>query len=76
MIQFFKKTRDFDADQLMSWMSKHNQGKVEIAYNYDCQPRHLNSFVSLEKLKLPDGWYYNEKKGLTNNLITVRIFWL
>ena len=83
MFKFFKKTRDFNEFQLMTWMSKHNQGKVEIAYNLDDFPRHLNSFVPLEDLTLPDGWYYTEKNELTNkhNSTTgsyscVKIIWL
>lgn len=66
MFRLLKKTRDFDESQVMYWMERHNRGKIKIDYNYKCKPLCLISFVPIEELKLPDGWYYNTKNGLTN----------
>lgn len=71
----YKNTRDFNAAECMIWMYINNPNKIDIHMSGD-YPRHLTSFVSVEELNFPEGWYYSKESKTINkecSTICVRI---
>ena len=61
-----KKTRDYNAAECMVWMYGNNPGMIDIHMPED-YPRYLISFVTINQLKFPDGWYYSEDTKMIHN---------
>lgn len=60
------RQQNFSDQHFMYWMLRHNKGLMELAPNLKETPRHIISYVTVEKLKLPKGWYYDGKESFTN----------
>ena len=74
-IVMLTKTRDFNAVQCMLWMRSFNPGKIDVCTHKN-YPRYLISYVPINQLQFPEGWYYSKESKTINNsnsIITVRI---
>lgn len=60
------ETRDFNLLEIMSWMYYNNLGKIAFHYRTHIIADSLISYVPIEELTLPHGWYFNKKGFLTN----------
>ena len=61
-----KDTQNFSVNEIMYWMYYNNMGKIFIHYRTHIEPDALISYVPLEDLKIPNGWYFTKKNMLTN----------
>ena len=55
----------FTTLEVVNWMLEHNDG-LTIKNPPDSCPHLIISKKPIEELSFPDGWYYNDKNGLTN----------
>ena len=57
--------RDFTVMEALQWLLKNNP-ELSPKYQQDPYPSCVISTKPIEEIKLPDGWYYSEKNGITN----------
>lgn len=52
-------------------LKRLNKGVDLIARDFDETPiRHIIGYVPIDKINIPNGYYYNEKNGITNKYNT------
>ena len=60
-----KKTCAFLKEKAIKWIYNKNLGRV-FPYYINGEFNYFICKIPPQVLKLPDGWYYNNKNGLTN----------
>lgn len=63
------ETRELTQSEAISWIYTHNLGLIFPNY-VNGNFTHFTSKVPISGLTLPNGWYYNEKNGITNKHIS------
>ena len=64
------ETRDFSFWEAFVWIYQNNPNTISVHYNDKYEPDYLVSEIPIERLNLPDGWYFKKGKYITNQYNT------